>query len=240
MLPYFEQPSYTVGPFTIYGYGILTFAAILTGWRLAVRRAGQVGLDAKTASRLCRLMALAGFAGAWMARTQIYAPGTRFGFSSFGGLALGLAAAWVYLRRSGETLRYLDAVAFAFPIAWMIGRAGCFLAHDHPGIRSESWLAVRFPGGPRFDLGLIEALYMLPVAGLFVLLGRRTRPPGFFAGMFLALYGPFRMALDRLHESPSADRWFGAAAAVVGVAILLRAYCFSSGSKPKFSSLPVR
>ena len=36
------------------------------------------------------------------------------------------------------------------------GRFGCALQHDHLGIPSTYFLAVRFPGGPRFDLGLLR------------------------------------------------------------------------------------
>ncbi|MCP5118457.1 MAG: prolipoprotein diacylglyceryl transferase [bacterium] len=217
MLPYFEQPTLAVGPFTIHAYGALVVAAILVGWRLTVWRAGKVGLDRAVASRMCRLMVLAGFAGAWVARTQIYEPGTWGGISSFGGLVGGLAAGLLLLRRSGQTLRYLDAVAFVFPVAWMIGRAGCFVAHDHPGIEATSFLAVRFPEGPRYDLGLIEMLFMIPIALLFLLLDRRPRPAGLVLGLFLAVYGPFRIALDQLHVTPNPDRWFGALALVTGL-----------------------
>ena len=73
-----------------------------------------------------------------------------------------------FARRYGLTRmqfwRYLDVVAFAFPFAWTLARTGCFLAHDHIGIASTFWLAVRFPEGPHLDLGLIEALFTASVA----------------------------------------------------------------------------
>jgi prolipoprotein diacylglyceryltransferase len=47
-------------------------------------------------------------------------------------------------------------------------------------------------------LGLLELLYTLPIAALFYVLDRRPRPPGFFLGLFLALYGPVRFFLDTL------------------------------------------
>ncbi len=222
VLPYFEQPSLPLGPVAIHAFGVLVVAAVLTGWRLTIWRARHLGLDPDLASRTCKAMVLAGFAGAWLARTQIYAPGSTGGFSSFGGLIGGLAAALILLRSSGRTLDYLDAVASVFPVAWFFGRAGCFLAHDHRGVFSESLLAVRFPEGPRFDLGLVEMLFMIPVALLFLVLDRRPRPPGFYLGAFLTFYGPFRILLDRLHEDPNPDRWFGAITALAGLAILVR------------------
>jgi prolipoprotein diacylglyceryltransferase len=48
-------------------------------------------------------------------------------------------------------LRLLDTAAFAVPFAAALGRLGCALAHEHPGRLSKSWLAVRYPGGARYD-----------------------------------------------------------------------------------------
>jgi len=52
-----------------------------------------------------------------------------------------------------------DLVASAFPLSWVFGRSGCSLAHDHPGMLSNAWFAVQYPGGGRFDLGLIGCEY---------------------------------------------------------------------------------
>jgi prolipoprotein diacylglyceryltransferase len=71
---------------------------------------------------------------------------------------------------------------------------------------------------------------MIPVFALLLLSTRShtlsTRRPGFAIGLFLAVYGPFRFLLDRLHESPphwfflTIDQWSGAAATLLGLAIL--------------------
>ena len=136
------------------------------------------------------------------------------GIYSFGGIVCGvLTVAWV-ARRYGFTRiqfwQYLDVAGFVFPFCWAIARAGCFLAHDHVGVASESWMAVRFPAGPRLDLGLIEALFTAAVAIGFLALDRRTWPTPFFFGLWLFVYGPFRLWLDTLQNVPSApDRGFG-------------------------------
>ena len=67
-------------------------------------------------------------------------------------------------------MRRLDIIAYAMPIGWMIGRLGCTLAHDHRGLASTSWIAVNFPEGPRYDLGLIEFLFLIGWSLLFVCL----------------------------------------------------------------------
>jgi phosphatidylglycerol:prolipoprotein diacylglycerol transferase len=79
---------------------------------------------------------------------------------------------------------------------------GCYLVHDHPGIRTTSFLSVRYPEGTRYDLGLLEALFLIALAAVFLFLDRKPRPRGFFYVAFLLLYGLFRFQLDRLHVDP--------------------------------------
>ena len=50
----------------------------------------------------------------------------------------------------------------------------------------------------RHNLGLEEALYTAGIALLFQLLGRKPRFPGFYLGLFLVLYAPFRFGVDFL------------------------------------------
>jgi phosphatidylglycerol---prolipoprotein diacylglyceryl transferase len=226
VIPYFPQPSLELGPVTIHAFGVLTVTAALVGLVLTKWRVSRMGLDAVIASRMWQLMLLSGFAGAWVARILVYAPGTFKGFSSFGGLVLGLVAAVVYLRSQRvSVVAYLDAVAFVFPWAWMIGRLGCTLAHDHPGIESSHWLAVDYPGGPRFNLGLLELLFVIGVGLLFVALDRRQRWCGFYLTAFLLVYGSFRIALDLLHETRpehlglGADQWGGLGAVAAGIVV---------------------
>src|SRR5437764_737218 len=100
-----------------------------------------------------------------------------------------------------------DIMAFVFPFAWIFGRLGCALAHDHIGIPSDSFLAVRFPDGPRFDLGLLELLATIAIATIFAGLDRRRRPTGLYLALFFALYGPVRFALDALRTGD--ERYLG-------------------------------
>jgi phosphatidylglycerol---prolipoprotein diacylglyceryl transferase len=242
MLPYIEQPAIPIGPVFIYPFGILVLAGILTGVWMVRARAAQRGLDREVALRFCAAMILCGLAGAHLLRLLMFEPRLLWsnpaalfdfregGIYSFGGLFAGLAGGWLYLRSqklsAAKMWQYLDVLAFVFPFAWAFGRAGCAIAHDHPGILSRSWLAVDFPGGGRYDLGLLEFLFMLPMAGLFLWMDRLPRPAGFYLGMFLTIYGPFRIWLDSLHEPAvprfilTPDQTMGLLAACAGALIL--------------------
>lgn len=213
MFPYFEAPAITLGPVTLHAFGMLVAAAILLGRWMLVRRAQKRGLDGETASRLVLRMVACGLAGAHLVAVTLTDPRDVVrdplvlirlweGLSSVGGIAAGIVAGLWWMRRSGlkpyEIRAYLDLVAFVFPFAWILGRAGCAVAHDHPGIPTQGWWAVQYPDVPRFDLGLLEFFYALFLAGLFRWLDRRPRSDGFYLGLFFLLYGPVRFFLDEL------------------------------------------
>ena len=126
----------------------------------------------------------------------------------------------------------LDTIAFALPFGWMIGRFGCFLAHDHRGDLTASWIAVQFPEGPRFDLGLIEFLFLIVLNGLFYWLDRQPRPVGFFFALFGVVYSAFRIWLDTLHTQPFRfyGGMFGCAVGIAGWLAMRRLQTYSEGS----------
>ncbi len=44
---------------------------------------------------------------------------------------------------------------------------GCAVVHDHPGIRSDAWYAVAFPGGSRLDMGLVDCVLLAVIAVVY-------------------------------------------------------------------------
>jgi hypothetical protein len=111
-------------------------------------------------------------------------------------VSLLVAACAIYgflARNSTDPWAYLNLYGFVVVVIWACVRAGCTLAHDHPGRLTTSWLGVRFPGGTRFDLGLLELLAALFVCALFILLkqGGFTR----FLALSLIAVGASRLAL---------------------------------------------
>jgi phosphatidylglycerol---prolipoprotein diacylglyceryl transferase len=110
-------------------------------------------------------------------------------------------------RHGRRVLPYIECVNSAFPLAWVFGRMGCASVHDHPGLVTDAWYAVRWPlpgGGVtgRLDLGLIEMVLTIPLAVAFLVLWRRkpVRPLGFYSGWMCIAYAPVRFFLDFLRE----------------------------------------
>jgi len=226
-----------LGSLRIELWHFLVTVAILIGHFGIVRVAGRRGLDTLVAAEMSLSAIGAGLVGAhvfkFAYRPDLLAEGVTVivrrsaGIASFGGILGGLLAAFVYLRVRRQPIAcYLDVIAFVFPFAWIFGRSGCAVSHDHPGAPSASWLAVGFPHGSRYDLGLLEVFFTLAVAALFLLLARRQRPAGFWLGLLLSLYGPFRLLLDQLHVDPpryfgvTVDQYAASLATALGIATL--------------------
>lgn len=216
---------------------------ILVAHFLYLRRARQWKLDTQLAGWLSFTMVFAGLVGAFLFRWVYLANALRRdpwiwlkttqGAASFGGIAAGLLAAvlFLHIRRVPTKLvwRYLDALVSVFPFGWILGRVGCSLIHDHPGLRSDSWLAVRYPDAPRWDLAVIEVLFFAAVViPLFASLSSQHRPRGLYLGLFLTIYGVFRVFLDGLHVDPPrylgihVDQLAYGAACLIGMVILYR------------------
>jgi phosphatidylglycerol:prolipoprotein diacylglycerol transferase len=156
-----------------------------------------------------------------VARNPLYLLKIWDGLSSYGGFAGAVigSLAWKYYRRQ-KVLGLIDITVSAMPLAWVFGRAGCSVVHDHPGILSDSWLAVRFPprqllstvdwihwGPPfigRLDLGLLEFLLTIPLAIAVAVLWKRNpnRPDGYYIAVVCLSYSPVRFVLDFLRVSP--------------------------------------
>ena len=126
-------------------------------------------------------------------------------------------------------LPYADVILAVFPVAWIFGRAGCAVVHDHPGARASagSWLAVAYGPGPidhfwllelrhgiepRYDLGFLEMLFAFVLAAGFALTWKRGRASGWYFVAACVLYAPVRFALDflRVEDAAGGDLRYGA------------------------------
>jgi phosphatidylglycerol:prolipoprotein diacylglycerol transferase len=240
VIPYIVQPQLHVLGVTIYAFGAFATIAVLVGWWAVVTRARTFALDPVKTELLTSRMLFAGLYGSHVVYLLVHAPGDIFrkpwtllnpltGLYSFGGIVVGLTASIWCARYQGFTLlelrQYLDCVGFVFPFVWGIARMGCALAHDHVGVSSNNWVAVRFPQGSSLDLGLIEALFACALAMLFLFLDRFMWPPPFFCGLALICEGLFRVHLDTLQVHHFvADRVLGWTCFGAGFAALIFAW----------------
>jgi phosphatidylglycerol:prolipoprotein diacylglycerol transferase len=217
VLPWFQFPTLELGPFTIRSFGILSAIGILVAVQLSARTAGQLGKDPKVIVDYAVAGVLAGIVGGHLVHLLFYhpeeltGPGVTAGqalwrllkvwegLSSMGGLLGGiLAAVWFFRSRRVRFADYSDGFAVGMPVGWGIARLGCFSVHDHPGVRTTFPLALDFPGGPRHDLGLYEAVVLFAIGAVTWTLHRRGILRGRLLALVAVLYGVARFLLDFL------------------------------------------
>jgi phosphatidylglycerol:prolipoprotein diacylglycerol transferase len=243
MLAYFDQLHLKLGPLTIQASGVIAALAVIASTAVLRRRAIEEQLEPIKARQLARWMLVSGFIVAHLfdrlvdhpPREALAEPLSIFrvwtNLSAVGGFLGAALGAWLYNRRHplrAETWRYLDAIAYAFVFGWIVARAGCALAFDHPGQETTWFLGQVYRDElVRHNLGLYEALYFVPLALGFRALGRNRRPPGFFVGLLAVLYGVFRFFADFLgiaeldvrHGGLTSAQWGSLALLIVGGAL---------------------
>ena len=177
----------TIGSYELQAFRMLALTAVAVEYAIVVKRAPRHGFTSEQASSLIAWATVLGLASAHIFDVIAYYPERLRNdplelfrvwgsLSSWGGMVGGLCGlAFVAWRRglgAAGVLRFVDLAVYALPITLAVGRFGCALQHDHLGVASTHFLAVNFPTGPRFDLGLLEFLYLIPVS----LMLRRARP----------------------------------------------------------------
>jgi phosphatidylglycerol:prolipoprotein diacylglycerol transferase len=212
-ISWFLLPNLSLGPFTLQSFGLLSAAGILVGMQLAARSARQDGLDPRVVLDFSVIAVAGGIVGGHLVHLVFYHPEELAdplrilkvweGLSSMGGLAGAIIAAAIWFRRRGLAFGpFGDAWALGLAPGWGIARLGCFSVHDHPGVRSDFWLAVDFPGGARHDLGLYEAILLFALAALLSSLRRAGRLRGRLLPLLAVAYGAGRFLLDFLRARP--------------------------------------
>ncbi|MBK7586598.1 MAG: prolipoprotein diacylglyceryl transferase [Myxococcales bacterium] len=230
--------TFPPAPFSFKPFGTLVAIGVYVASYLMIKHGKRRGLDDKKLMSFMMWCGGIGFLGGHVFDTIFYFPERIMadplslirlweGLSSFGGFAgatIGLVV-WKVIHKQ-KALHYADVVASCFPVGWWFGRLGCSVAHDHPGIASNLWLAVRYPDGGRLDLGLIEMVLTVPLALGFLYLQRKPRPWGFYLGSMCVAYSPIRFGLDflRIRQGVTADaRYFGLTPAQWGAFLLFTA-----------------
>lgn len=243
MIPYFDIPPIPLfkgAGIAIHAFGILVALAILVGSWLTHRRARMLGLQEDRVRSMIFWTVLTGFVfahildvvfyteGPWDEKRWISLIDPRAGLSSMGGFFGALVGLFAWCKVNKQpVLPYADSLGFGLAFGWVLGRLGCYLAHDHPGkLASHFPLAVAYkcetpPCGfpdkfrmfthsditfPRHDLGFEEALCAFCIAILFLILVRFRPRTGVFVALLATLYGPVRFFLDFLRIDKHLDK----------------------------------
>lgn len=251
VIPAFKLPNLPLGPITIQSFGVLTALGVVVAVYLAGRAARGMGKDPQVILDFAVVGVLTGVVTGHLVHVLFYHPeelerGWQVlkvweGLSSMGGLLGGILASVVWFRRKRIAFAgYADAFALGIAPGWGVARVGCFTVHDHPGVKSQFFLAVNMEGGPRHDLGLYEAILLFALGALLWYLHRRGVLRGLLLSLLAVLYGSARFLLDFLRARPEEgiyadERYLGLTPAqyIVVALVVYGAYRLATGRKAR-------
>ena len=209
-----KNELFSIGPFTIYGYGLMVGIGIVTAYLLVEYLAKKKKLDAEPVFGLTIFSVIGGFAGSKLLYTLtrlkdiIQDPSVikdiATGWVVYGGIIGGILTAVVFCKvKKLEFLRYLDIALPAVAMAQGFGRIGCFLAGCCYGQPTDSWCAVTFTNSAYAPNGVALMPTQLISSGLdFILFAVRffllfkLQAPGQVGGVYLVLYSIGRFVLE--------------------------------------------
>lgn len=240
MIPYFFRDTISAGPLTFQVWGLFVSFGALVALLVLLNLAKKRDLARDFVYDLFIWLLLGGILGARIIHVLFYEPAYYFahpaemlafwqgGASSLGGFLGAGAALWILMKIKKiswrEILPYADLVGVVLWLGWAIGRLGCFVIHDHPGILVNNFFAVNFPGGARLDLGLTESVISLAIFFIVYFGYKKWRDrPGLTLAAGFWLYSAVRFFLDflRARDLYGADiRYAGLTPAQWGMAVL--------------------
>ena len=209
-----KNELFSIGPFTVYGYGLMIGIGIVAAYLLVEYLAKKKDLDAEPVFGLTIFSVIGGFVGSKLLYTLtrlgeiIQDPSVirdvASGWVVYGGIIGGILAAVVYCKvKKMEFLRYLDIALPAVAMAQGFGRIGCFLAGCCYGQQTDGWCAVTFtnsayaPNGvPLLPTQLISSGLDFILFAILLVLLFKLKTPGQLGGVYLILYSIGRFVLE--------------------------------------------
>lgn len=205
----------TIGPFTIYGYGVMIAIGILAAYFTAEYRAKRLKMQYEHVFYLVIWCVLGGFAGSkilfWITewKSVVADPGYLLrsmadGFVVFGGILGGIAAGWVYCRiKNLKFLEFSDLLLPSVALAQGFGRIGCLLAGCCYGQKTGGWPSITFhdsdfaPNNVALvPTQIYSSLLDFAHFALLLYLSRRKKADGEVTAAYLICYSVGRFILE--------------------------------------------
>ena len=186
----------TIGPFTVYGYGLMIAIGILAAYLTGEYRAKKKKMDYNQVFYIVLWCVAGGFVGAkilyWLTEWRMILKDPGFlldsltdGFVVLGGILGGILTAYIYCHiKKMDFLRYFDLLIPSVALAQGFGRLGCLLAGCCYGKETASHFAITFTNSD-------FAHYFV-----LILAAKHLKEKGQVAGLYLILYSVGRFILE--------------------------------------------
>lgn len=210
-----KNELFSIGPITIYGYGLMIGIGVIAAYCTAEYRAKKLKLDPEKIFGLVIWCLIFGYLGSkilfcFTVMDQILADPSyilyslRNGWVVYGGLIGGILGGYLYCRyKKINFMSYFDLALPSVALAQAFGRIGCFLAGCCYGKETTSPIGITFtnsayaPNGvPLIPTQLISsALDFLNFFAL-VYLSKKKKAEGQVGGLYLIFYSVGRFILE--------------------------------------------
>lgn len=209
-----KNELFSIGPITIYGYGLMIAIGVLAAYFSATYRAKKYDLDPDKVFYVTVWAVIGGFGGAKLLYLITQLPAilqdpsllkdVQDGFVVYGGIIGGILAAWIHCKVAKlKFMKYFDLVMPSVALAQGFGRIGCFLAGCCYGKETESAFHIIFHDSayapnnvPLIPTQLISSgLDFLNCIFLMWFAGKK-KGDGQVAGLYLVCYSVGRFVLE--------------------------------------------
>ena len=209
-----KNELFSIGPITIYGYGLMIAIGVLAAYFSATYRAKKYDLDPDKVFYVTVWAVIGGFGGAKLLYLITQLPAilqnpsllkdVRDGFVVYGGIIGGILAAWIYCKVAKlKFMKYFDLVMPSVALAQGFGRIGCFLAGCCYGKETSGAFSITFhtsafaPNGvalvpTQIYSSILDFLHY----GLLLLILRSQKKDGETAAAYLIFYSAGRFVLE--------------------------------------------
>ena len=209
-----KNELFSIGPITIYGYGLMIAIGILAAYFVGEYRAKKYGLDADHVFNYVIWCVVGGFLGSKILylitdiKNIIAQPGGVLrladGWVVYGGIIGGIFSAMLYSKiKKLKFLSYFDILIPSVALAQGFGRIGCFLAGCCYGRETHSPIGIVFHDSSYAPNGISLVPTQLISSGLnflhFLILiwfAKRKKADGQIGALYLILYSVGRFILE--------------------------------------------
>lgn len=216
-----REVLFTVGPFTVYGYGFMIAVGLIAAFALGMHREKKLFNGADNVFDIGITVVLGGALGSkimyWIVEIDSVIEDPTFilrtltsGFVVYGGLIGGILAGVIFAKvRKVDFMRYFDLIMPSVALAQGFGRIGCFLAGCCYGKETSSVFSVTFTDSSFAPNGVaLIPTQLIMSAGDFLLfavlmlISRKNKIPGRVGAWYLMLYSVGRFLVEFLRDDP--------------------------------------